>query len=99
MAMVALEQVTLDDRWDLAFLLAHLTDPSAQVMGRQPVRSALRPSSRLTEPRWIAAAVGYLRDIGLMSGRRRKRSEDCPNPKAPRRWEDRGGGKGGDKGV
>ena len=97
--MMALEQVTLDDRWDLAYLLTHQTEPSSQMMGRQPERSSLRPFSRLAEPRWIAAAVAYLRDIDLMSERRRKRSEDGPNPKAPRKWADRGGGKGGDKGT
>ena len=47
----------------------------------------------------LGRRVGYLQDIDLMSERRRKRSEDGPNPKAPRRWEDRGGGKGGDKGM
>ena len=93
--MTALEQVTLDDR-DLAFLLTHQADPSARMMGRQPERSALRPFSRLAEPRWIAAAVGYLRDIDLMSERRRKRSEDGPNPKAPRKG-DQVDGKGGGK--
>ena len=98
LAMVALEQVTLDDRWDLAYLLTHQTEPSAQMMGRQPERSSLRPFSRLAEPRWIAAAVGYLRDIDLMAERRRKRSEDGPIPKAPRKG-DQGGGKGGEKGA
>ena len=98
LVMTALEQVTLDDR-DLAFLLTHQADPSARMMGRQPERSALRPFSRLAEPRWIVAAVGYLRDIDLMPERRRRRSEDGPNPKAPRKWADRGGGKGGDRGT
>ena len=98
LAMMALEQVTLDDRWDLAYLLTHQAEPSAQMMGRQPERSSLRPFSRLAEPRWIAAAVGYLRDIDLMAERRRKRSEDGPIPKAPRKG-DQGGGKGGEKGT
>ena len=87
LAMMALEQVTVDDR-DLAFPLTHQTESSAQMMGRQPERSALRPFSGLAEPRWTAAAVGYLRDIDLMPERRRRRSEDGPNPKAPRKWED-----------
>ena len=56
----------------------------------------LSPFSRLAEPRWIAAAVAYLRDIDLMSERRRKRNEDGPNPKAPRKG-DQGDGKGGGK--
>ena len=47
----------------------------------------------------LGRRVGYLQDIDLMSERRRKRSEDDPNSKALRRWEDRGGGKGGDKGM
>ena len=96
LAMMALEQVTLHDRWDLAYLLTHQTEPSSQMMGRQPERSALRPFSGLAEPRWIAAAVAYLRDIDLMSERRRKRNEDGPNPKAPRKG-DQGDGKGGGK--
>ena len=43
--------------------------------------------------------VGYLQDIDSMVERRRKGSEDGPNSKALRRREDRGGGKGGDKGM
>ena len=47
----------------------------------------------------LGRRVGYLQDIDLMSERRRKRSEDGPNPKAFRKREDRGGGRGGDKGA
>ena len=83
-------------RLGLAFLFARLTEPSARMMGRQPERSSLRPFSRLAEPRWIAAAVAYLGDIDLMTERRRKRNEDGPNPKAPRKG-DQGDGKGGGK--
>ena len=96
LTLMALEQVTLDDRWGLACFLTHQTEPSSQMMGRQPERNALRPFSRLAEPRWIAAAVAYLRDIDLMAERRRKRNEDGPNPKAPRKG-DQGDGKGGGK--
>ena len=40
--------------------------------------------------------VGYHRKFDLMSERRRKRSEDGPNPKAPRKG-DQVDGKGGGK--
>ena len=43
--------------------------------------------------------VGYFQDIDLMVERRRRGSEDGPNPKAFRKREDRGGGKGGGKGM
>ena len=39
--------------------------------------------------------VGYLQDIDLMSERRRKRNEDGPNPKAPRKGDKGDATKGG----
>ena len=74
MLMVALDQVTHDDRWDLAFLLTHRPEPPRESQSRYQQSDGLRPYSCLAEPRWIAAGMAYIKDIdGVQTAMRKQK--------------------------
>ena len=74
--LVAIEQVALDEgKWSLAWLLTHLPEPPWATMSRRPEAGALRPFARLADARWIAAAMGYMRDIERLQTARKGPAE------------------------
>jgi hypothetical protein len=98
LALVAIEQVTIDNRWDLAYLLTHSPDPPWNAIDRTPTTDAMRPFSRLADPRWIASGIAYIRDVDAMAERRRK--ADIPKdqnvkPKSKGSGGPKGGGGSG----
>jgi len=62
MALVAADQAAQDSRWERALLMSHGMEPDTTPMNRSAARSALRPYSRLAEPRWAAAAQTFIKD-------------------------------------
>lgn len=70
--LVSVEQAALDEgRWSLAWLLTLLPDPPFQSMGRRPYENLHRPFARLSDPRWVAASMAYVRDVDRLLSLRR----------------------------
>eukprot|EP00974_Lingulodinium_polyedra_P041102 3949921-Lingulodinium_polyedra.AAC.1 len=57
LALVSMDQVCRDNRWELAALMGQLPEPDSEAMARAADRGALVNHSRLAEPRWAAAAA------------------------------------------
>ena len=70
--LVAAEQCAVDDgRWPLAWLLSLPPEPPWTTMMRRRDAMPLRPFGRLADPRWVAAAAGYVRDMDKLNSVRK----------------------------
>ena len=70
--LVAAEQCAVDDgRWPLAWLLSLLPEPPWTTMMRRRDAMPLRPFGRLADPKWVAAAAGYVRDMDRLNSVRK----------------------------
>ena len=82
LAFAATEQVALDGgRWDAAFLLTLLEEPPPVVMERRPHRlgaQQLRAFSQLWDQEWTTVLMAYIRELDLLSTRRREMSGAPP---------------------
>ena len=102
------EQTALDEgRTGLSWLLTGLPEPNYAVTQRNVVRYGAKPFSRLSAPSWIAANVGYLKDLEFLDSRIKATDKvdpkaevkdppkNNPNPR-PRRRKPKGGADAGD---
>ena len=88
--LVATEQAALQEwQWGAAWLLTHLPEPPWQRIRYPPTRDAMRPLGRLADPNLSAAAIGYLRDVSILSEAQKKANQrptgdpkGGPDPKA-----------------
>ena len=68
--LIFVEQSALDEgRTGLSWLLTGLPEPNFAMIQMNRQRSGLQPFSRLAKPSWIAANVGYLKDLDFLEGR------------------------------
>ena len=66
------EQVAMDNgRLMLGWLLSSHTDPPFHITSRNVARQGLRPFSRLSDPRWMAANLAFLKDMDYLESRSR----------------------------
>ena len=72
LGLAAAEQTTLDEgRWNIAFLFTHLPEPPWALLGsRQPDPGT--PFSKLADPRWTAALMGYMKDVEALRAQRQQ---------------------------
>ena len=97
----AIDQVALDGgSWTLASqMLICLPEPPWNYVSRNQPGSNANPFTRLADPKWTAAIMGYLKDTEALKSQRRQppppRHEDPPRPSGPRT---KGSGKGESKG-
>eukprot|EP00435_Cladocopium_sp_Y103_P073908 s225_g45.t1 len=86
--MIYIEQACLDGgRTSLAWLLTGLAEPNFQQLALNRKRSTLTPFSRLAPPPWVAANVGYLKDIEHFESKLRTLGVNRP-PNQPGREAD-----------
>ena len=98
--MVYVEQTALDEgRTGLSWLLTGLPEPNYGQVQQTRAKTSIKPFSRLSAASWIAANVGYLRDLDFLEGRiknvekeggksaKEREYEAAPNPKA--KWSAR----------
>ena len=65
---LAIDQATCaHGKWQLAWLMTHLPEPPGKSLARRSPKDAIRPTSRLAEPIWVAAAMGYLKETARMA--------------------------------
>jgi len=70
--MMFIEQACLDGgRTSLAWLMTGLAEPNFQQLALNRKRSTLTPFSRLAPAPWVAANVGYLKDVELFESKLR----------------------------
>lgn len=86
--MMYVEQCALDEgKSNLAWLLTGLPEPNFQQLSLNRKRTTLTPFSKLAPPSWVAANVGYLRDVELFETRL-KQLTPGKGPSAPARDSD-----------
>ena len=77
--MMFIEQACLDGgRTNLAWLMTGLAEPNFQQLALNRKRSTLTPFSRLAPAPWVAANVGYLKDVELFESKLRTLSVGRP---------------------
>lgn len=70
--LVGCEQTALDEgRWPVGWLMTLLPEPPWGSMGKRPMEGSLRPFSKIADPRWVAAAVSYVRDVDRLQAAKR----------------------------
>ena len=86
--MVFVEQAALDNgRTSLAWLMTGLPEPNYGLVSSTPARSSVKPFSRLASPTWVAANIGYLKDLDFLENPIRSNDRDSrPKWGARRRW-------------
>lgn len=104
--MIFVEQTALDEgRTSLSWLLTALPEPNFSQVQLTRAKTSVRPFSRLSSASWIAANVGYLRDLDFLETKIRASEKETPKhpggeakTKAePKKWGKRGKkGKGED---
>lgn len=68
--LMFVEQTAIDNgRSSLSWLLTGLSEPNFAICQRNRVKSGLRPFARLAHPSWVAANIGYLRDLDFLENR------------------------------
>lgn len=68
--MMYVEQCALDDgRSTLGWLMTGLPEPNFQQLSLNRKRTTLTPFSKLAPPTWVAANIGYLRDVEVFETR------------------------------
>ena len=88
LAAVFVDQLAVQSGTDhqLAWLLTGLQEPNfASIEKRIPRPATARKHAALADPRWVAACLGYVRDMDIIDERTKKMSQKKP-------------GKGKDKG-
>eukprot|EP00435_Cladocopium_sp_Y103_P068231 s567_g31.t1 len=79
--MCFVEQTALDEgRTGLSWLLTGLPEPNYSVTQKNVVRYGAKPFSRLSAASWVAANVGYLKDLEFLDNR--IKSTDKPDAKS-----------------
>eukprot|EP00438_Fugacium_kawagutii_P021738 Skav206695 [mRNA] locus=scaffold99:14926:17259:+ [translate_table: standard] len=102
--LIFLEQASIDSgKLQLAWLLTGLQEPTWQILLSHRKQPGLQSFSRLASPAWIAANLGYLKELDFMETRLQalnkvpggpsKPDPDEPRPKAKPKAK-KGGGKG-----
>ena len=92
--MVFVEQTALDEgRTGLSWLLTGLAEPNYAQVQQTRMKGSVKPFARLAAPSWIAANVGYLRDLDFLDAKiksgdkeqpkvAKEQSDPAPKPKA-----------------
>ncbi|CAE7369448.1 unnamed protein product, partial [Symbiodinium sp. CCMP2456] len=86
LALAATEQATADGgRWDLGFLLTLLEDPAPSMFSAKasPANSRLRAFSPLVPPALASVTLAYVREVDLLSQRRRDTVQPSRAPASP----------------
>ena len=81
--LIFVEQTALDEgKTSLSWLLTGLPEPNFSQVQMPRARSSLKPFSRLCNPSWVAANVGYLRDLDFLESKIRHTDKDATVPAA-----------------
>lgn len=79
--MVYVEQIARDEgRAGLLWLLTGLPEPSYGQMQNTRTKTSVKPFSRLSSASWIAANVGYLRDLDFLEAKIKGVDKENPKP-------------------
>ena len=81
----AVDQVALDGgSWTLASQMLCLPEPPWNYVSRSHPNPNQTPFTPLADPKWVAAIMGYLKDVDALKSQRRmpnyQRPEDAPRP-------------------
>ena len=97
--LLMIEQSAMDaGKTQMAWLLVGLPEPNWSVINQNKKRSGVQPFARLAQPSWLAANIGFLKDLDFMETRLKsaggkptsKESEEAVDkPKKP--WPKRKG--------
>ena len=84
MALVMIDQTVIDGgRPDLGWILSLQEDPPAQLFSApQHTTGSIRPCSHLTDPKWLAVALSYVKEMETLSSKRSEMAK-APAGKAP----------------
>ena len=88
LACAAVDQVALDGgSWVLASHLLNLPEPPWAYTSRNTPQHVQSPFSKLVDPRWTAAIMGYIKDLEALRSQRgtTKRDQDPGPPGRPPR--------------
>ena len=81
--LIFVEQTALDEgKTSLSWLLTGLPEPNFSQVQLTRARTSVKPFSRLCNPSWIAANVGYLRDLDFLETKIRNSDKDPKPPPA-----------------
>lgn len=101
LSCAAVDQVAIDGgSWTLASHLLCLPEPPWVYTTRNTPQYSQSPFSKLADPRWTAAIMGYLKDVDALKSQRRppgSNSHGAQDEKPPAGGRPRGGPKGGGK--
>ena len=93
---VALDQVAIDGgAWLLGSLFLNLPEPPWALLGNR-APDVNTPFSKLADPRWTAALMGYLKDVDVL--RTTRKGFQRPKAPGPTDGPPRGGGGAGERG-
>ncbi|CAE7151474.1 unnamed protein product, partial [Symbiodinium necroappetens] len=72
MTLVMIDQTVIDGgRPDLGWILSLQEDPPAQLFSApQHTAGSIRPCSHLTDPKWLAVALSYVKEMETLSSKR-----------------------------
>ena len=77
LAIVAMEQASLDGDWNLAYLVSLAEDPPTQVFQERTVtlHNQGRPFSPLVPSPWAAVSLSYLKELEVLSAKKAETSK------------------------